>query len=273
VIESLDLEGPGLFDPALAEPGAQGRAALGLRWFGRADDILPTAILDGQVQGDVQAGLDVGLSVPDPLQPERIPLTLEFASGVSRTVPLEVGRLPVDGTEVTGRIRRHDQDDIQRLHLTVPDRPGYDLYIDLYVLEPRDAVLDLAIARGGYPQLDYYTYCQGGVADGVRTTFAPGNEAALRWVRPPPGDYQLLLIAPPEGGVCAARYQGERRYRITARMVPSVATGGSGSGGCAWQPLGGRAGGCSPGGAGTGVDPILPLMLAWASWHLVRRRA
>ncbi len=276
VIESLDLEGEGLFDPALAVPGAQGRAHLTLRWFGDADETLPAVSLDGQVLTDVQAGLDLGLTVSDSGEPTRQPLSFDFSLGMTRTVPLEVGRLPVDGTVVTGRLRRNDQDDIQRLHLTVPDRPGYDLYIDVEVIAvPRNAVIDLAIARGGYPQLDYYTYCQGGKADGVQTTFTLGNTTRLHVLRPPPGDYQLLLIAPSRNGPCSARHQAERRYRITAHMVPGTPLGGSGSGGgCVWQPLGGaRGGGCSLAPGAPGVDPVLPLLLTVALWQVARRRA
>ncbi len=275
VIESLELEGEGLLDPALAEPGARGRARFALRWYGPADGTLPTASLGGQALTDVQAGLDLGFAVPDPGEPARLPLTLNFSIGATRTVPLEVGHLPVDGTEIIGTLRRDDQDDIQRLHLTVPDRPGYDLYIDVDVVAvPRDAVVDLAIARGGYPQLNYYSYCQGGKADGVQTTFTLGNTTRLHVLRPPPGDYQLLLIAPPQSGPCSARHQGERRYRITARMAPGTPLGGSGSGGCAWQPQGGaRGGGCSLAPGAPGVDPVLPLLLTVALWQVARRRA
>ena len=256
VIDAVRFQGEGLFTPALADPGARGEAVLALRRYGAP---LPrSARLDDQRLAVRSVGetLQVALTLPETPAFGRRLLTLDDG-GLQRHLPLEVGRLSADGQWVEARIRRHDQDDIQRYHLPLDERPGHELVVELEVLEP-DGVLDLALARGGYPQLDYYAYCQGGVQDGVKTTYALEGRARLRLARPGTGDHQLLVIAPGAVGPCQSRYQGERRYRLRAYWQAAVAPAG---------------GGCSLSSARPGmVDPVLPALLLLGALGIAWRR-
>ncbi len=262
VVEAVRLRGEGMFFPALVAPGSRGEATLTLRRYG-TPLIAPLGRLGEEVvpvRGDGERWT-LPLFFPPSVGFHRLILSLDYGD-FQRHLPLEVGRLVADGEWVEGHIRDDEQDDIQRYHLPLEDRPGFDLVVELEVVGP-EGVLDLALARGGYPQLDYYGYCQGMIREDVETTYALEGRARLRLTRPSGGDYQLLVIAPGPVGPCRSHYQGARNYRVRAYWQASpVPMGNGGGGGCSLSTS-----------RPTSVDPLLPGLLILAALGLAWRRA